>query len=45
MGIQKDLHMKGNDFAWTATAFFIGYALAEIPQSQSYCAGELARPY
>ncbi|GAB7356231.1 hypothetical protein MBLNU459_g7050t1 [Dothideomycetes sp. NU459] len=32
MGLQKDLHMKGNDFSWTATAFFIGYAVAEIPQ-------------
>ncbi|KAL4802576.1 major facilitator superfamily domain-containing protein [Aspergillus unguis] len=32
MGIQKDLGMAGNDFAWLATAFFIAYSLAEIPQ-------------
>lgn len=32
MGIQHDLGMKGNDFSWLATAFFIAYAIAEIPQ-------------
>lgn len=32
MGLQKDLHMKGNDFSWMATAFFIGFAVAEFPQ-------------
>lgn len=32
MGLQKDLHMKGNDFSWMATAFFIAYAVAEFPQ-------------
>ncbi|KAF2673757.1 allantoate permease [Microthyrium microscopicum] len=32
MGIQKDLKLKPNDFTWGATAFFIGYAFAEIPQ-------------
>ncbi|KAH6605761.1 hypothetical protein Trco_004914 [Trichoderma cornu-damae] len=32
MGISKDLHFVGNDFSWMATAFFIGYALAEFPQ-------------
>lgn len=32
MGIQKDLGMKGNDFSWMATAFFIGFGLAEFPQ-------------
>lgn len=32
MGMQKDLGMKGNDFSWMATAFFIGYAVAEFPQ-------------
>ncbi|OBT71040.1 hypothetical protein VF21_10625 [Pseudogymnoascus sp. 05NY08] len=31
-GISKDLNMTGNDFTWLATAFFIAYALAEIPQ-------------
>lgn len=27
--------MKGNDFTWGATAFFIAYALAEFPQGTS----------
>jgi hypothetical protein len=35
MGIQKDLKMKSNDFTWGATAFFIGYAVAEIPQGKT----------
>lgn len=34
MGLQKDLHMQGQDFSWTATAFFIGYIMAELPQGQ-----------
>ena len=32
MGLPKDLDLKGNDFSWMATAFFIGYAVAEFPQ-------------
>ncbi|KAB8343036.1 hypothetical protein FH972_022630 [Carpinus fangiana] len=32
MGLQQDLHMKGQDFSWMATAFFIGFAVAEFPQ-------------
>ncbi|THW02660.1 hypothetical protein D6D24_10772 [Aureobasidium pullulans] len=32
MGLQKDLHMQGQDFSWTATAFFTGYVVAEWPQ-------------
>lgn len=32
MGISKDLHFRGDDFSWMATAFFIGYAVAEFPQ-------------
>lgn len=32
MGLQKDLKMQGNDFSWMATAFFIGFAVAEFPQ-------------
>ncbi|UKZ67570.1 uncharacterized protein TrAtP1_008725 [Trichoderma atroviride] len=32
MGISKALHFVGNDFSWMATAFFIGYAVAEFPQ-------------
>ncbi|KAJ5131636.1 hypothetical protein N7448_005794 [Penicillium atrosanguineum] len=35
MGIQDDLGMSGNDFSWLATAFFIAYAIAEIPQGGS----------
>lgn len=34
MGLQKDLDMQGQDFAWTATAFFIGYVVAEWPQGK-----------
>ncbi|KAL5344045.1 MFS general substrate transporter [Aspergillus crustosus] len=30
--MQSDLGMSGNDFSWLATAFFIAYAVAEIPQ-------------
>ncbi|KAE8384048.1 hypothetical protein BDV23DRAFT_189605 [Aspergillus alliaceus] len=32
MGLQNDLNMCGNDFSWLATAFFLAYAIAEIPQ-------------
>ncbi|KAL3442376.1 MFS general substrate transporter [Aspergillus insuetus] len=32
MGLQKDLGMAGNDFSWLATAFYIAYAVAEVPQ-------------
>ncbi|KAE8364679.1 major facilitator superfamily domain-containing protein [Aspergillus caelatus] len=32
MGLQNDLQMSGNDFSWLATAFFLAYAVAEIPQ-------------
>lgn len=35
MGIQHDIGMKGNDFSWSGTAFFIGYGLAEFPQGLS----------
>jgi len=34
MGIQKDLNMKSNDFSWGATAFFVGYAISELPQGK-----------
>ena len=36
MGLQTDLDMSGNDFSWLATAFFIAYAVAEIPQGMFY---------
>ncbi|KAL3474259.1 major facilitator superfamily domain-containing protein [Aspergillus californicus] len=32
MSLQEDLGMSGNDFSWLATAFFIAYAVAEVPQ-------------
>lgn len=32
MGLSDSLDMRGNDFPWMATAFFIGYAVAEFPQ-------------
>jgi hypothetical protein len=35
MNLQQDLHMSGNDYTWGATAFFIGYAVSELPQCTS----------
>ncbi|KAM5343642.1 hypothetical protein ACJ41O_012179 [Fusarium nematophilum] len=32
MGLSTDLNFQGNDFSWMATAFFIGFAVAEFPQ-------------
>ncbi|MCJ1304697.1 hypothetical protein MMC08_007510 [Hypocenomyce scalaris] len=32
MGLEKDLHMTGNDFSWLATALFIAFAVSEGPQ-------------
>jgi hypothetical protein len=34
MGLAKDVKLKGNEFSWMATAFFIAFAVAEIPQGQ-----------
>ncbi|KAH8091061.1 putative MFS transporter [Cristinia sonorae] len=31
MGIQKDTHLHGDQFSWLATAFFIVFALVQIP--------------
>ncbi|KAF3319090.1 hypothetical protein TWF173_003543 [Orbilia oligospora] len=31
MGLNQDLRLKGNEFSWCATAFFIAFLLAEIP--------------
>ncbi len=33
MGLSKDLKLKGNNFSNTATAFFIAYLIAEIPNA------------
>ncbi|KAM6525823.1 hypothetical protein FALCPG4_011358 [Fusarium falciforme] len=32
MGLSTTLNFTGNDFSWMATAFFIGFAVAEFPQ-------------
>jgi len=32
MGMQKDIKMHGNQFSWGATAFFLAYTFAELPQ-------------
>ncbi|KAF2397986.1 MFS general substrate transporter [Trichodelitschia bisporula] len=32
MGIQSAVGMKGNDFSWCGTAFFLGYICAQLPQ-------------
>ena len=31
MGLPKDLKLKGNNFTNAATAFFIAYLIAEVP--------------
>ena len=31
MGLNKDLKLKGNNFTNAATAFFIAYLVAEVP--------------
>lgn len=32
MGLATNTHLKGQQFSWLATAFFLSFALAEIPQ-------------
>lgn len=32
MGLSESIGIRGNDFSWMATAFFIGYGVAEFPQ-------------
>jgi hypothetical protein len=36
MGLSVDAQLKGNEFSWMATAFFLAYALAEIPQGKIF---------
>lgn len=36
MGLNKDLKLKGNNFSNAATAFFIAYLIAEIPNGRSF---------
>lgn len=31
MGLRQDLNMKGNDFSWSGTSFYIGYLVFEFP--------------
>ncbi|KAK8090518.1 major facilitator superfamily domain-containing protein [Apiospora phragmitis] len=33
MGLQQSLGMRGQDFSWMATAFFLAYAVAEFGQA------------
>ena len=35
MGLNKDLKLTGNDFTNAATAFFIAYLIAEVPNGGS----------
>ena len=35
MGLPKDLKLHGDDFTNAATAFFIAYLIAEIPNGRS----------
>ncbi|CUS12329.1 unnamed protein product [Tuber aestivum] len=35
MGLPKDLKLKGNQFTWAATSFFIAYLVAEIPTGKA----------
>lgn len=40
MGITKDLGLVGNNFSNVASAFFIAYLIAEVPNGQfpsTYC--------
>lgn len=31
MGLKKDLNMRGNQYSWTGTAFYLGYLAFEFP--------------
>ncbi|RCK58116.1 Allantoate permease [Candida viswanathii] len=33
MGLREDLHMHGNMYSWTSTAFYLGYLVFEFPAS------------
>lgn len=32
-GMEKDLHLEGQDYAWILSIFFFGYVLAEVPSN------------
>jgi ACS family allantoate permease-like MFS transporter len=33
LGLRTDLHMEGNQYLWTGTAFYLGYLVFEFPAS------------
>ena len=33
MGLQKDAHLKGDEFSWLATGFFIAFSIFQLPNS------------
>lgn len=43
MGLSASTHLKNNEFSWIATAFFVAYALAEIPQGPFFISLHHAR--
>ena len=43
MGLPKQLQLQGNDFSNAATAFFIAYLIAEIPNGAQLPADEVLR--
>ena len=36
MGLNHDLGLKGNDFSNAATAFFIAFLIAELPNGKAH---------
>ena len=44
MGLNKDLKLKGNNFTNAATAFFIPYLIAEIPNGRCRFLALVERP-
>ena len=43
MGLPKQLQLQGNDFSNAATAFFIAYLIAEIPNGEPSLLGASVR--
>lgn len=35
MGLEKDTNLRGNEFTWLATGYYIAFAIAELPGSTS----------
>lgn len=36
MGLQKDTGLKGDEFSWLATGFFIAFSIFQLPNSESF---------